>query len=68
SIAGQPPDFSKLDGSCSFADRCLLRTAQCSEEPPLTDVAAGHKCACWRAAEVRSLEFGQGLTELVVGV
>lgn len=66
SIAGQPPDFAKLDGSCSFADRCLLRVAKCSEEPPLTEVAEAHACACWRGAEVRQLAFGQNLTNLVL--
>ncbi|MBS1700396.1 MAG: ABC transporter ATP-binding protein [Armatimonadetes bacterium] len=65
SIGGQPPDFSKLTGECSFAPRCPLRIDQCATEPPLEFNENGVGCACWRAKEVANLPFGKSLAELV---
>lgn len=65
SIGGQPPDFSKLTGECSFAPRCPLRIDQCASEPPLEFSENGVGCACWRAKEVANLPFGKSLAELV---
>jgi oligopeptide/dipeptide ABC transporter ATP-binding protein len=52
-IEGLVPDLRKLPPGCRFADRCALRVERCSrEEPPLTEVDAGRKSACFRADEV----------------
>lgn len=64
SIGGQPPDFAKLTGECSFAPRCALRIDKCSVEPDLTFSPNGVGCACWRSEEVYNLPFGKGITEL----
>jgi oligopeptide/dipeptide ABC transporter ATP-binding protein len=51
-IEGQPPDLTRLPPGCAFAPRCAYRVERCSETPPLQDVAAGHRSACWQAAEL----------------
>jgi len=63
SIAGSPPDFAQLRGECAFADRCVLRQAQCDVEPNL--IGEGHKVACFRSKEVQALPVGQSLDSLV---
>ena len=65
SIGGQPPDFAKLTGECSFAPRCPLRIEPCAVEPELLFDKNGTGCACWRSQEVYSLPFGRSITELV---
>ena len=64
SIGGQPPDFAKLTGECSFAPRCALRMDQCAVEPDLTFSSNGVGCACWRSEEVHRLPFGKSINEL----
>ena len=68
SITGMPPDFAKLTGECSFAPRCALRINQCSVEPELLLEPTGTHCACWRRDEVRELQFGKSITELVQAI
>ncbi len=65
SIIGQPPDFAKLTGECSFAPRCPLKIDQCTTEPGLTLASDGTKCACWRSEEVKKLEFGKSISQLI---
>jgi oligopeptide/dipeptide ABC transporter ATP-binding protein len=65
SISGQPPDFAKLTGECSFAPRCPLKVDKCSTEPGLEPASDGTQCACWRSEEVKNLEFGKSITELL---
>ena len=65
SISGQPPDFAKLTSECSFAPRCPLKIDRCATEPELVPSNDGTQCACWRAEEVKKLEFGRSITELV---
>lgn len=65
SISGQPPDFAKLTGECSFAPRCPLRFDKCATEPDLLPASDGTSCACWRSEEVKKLPFGKSITELV---
>ncbi|PJE38692.1 dipeptide ABC transporter ATP-binding protein DppD [Pseudooceanicola lipolyticus] len=44
-----PPPWAALSG-CRFASRCPLATDQCrTEDPPMTEISAGHAVACWRA-------------------
>ena len=65
SIIGQPPDFAKLTGECSFAPRCPLKIDQCTTEPGLTLASDGTQCACWRSEEVKKLEFGKSISQLI---
>jgi oligopeptide/dipeptide ABC transporter ATP-binding protein len=66
SIMGSPPDFAKLDQSCSFKPRCPLAHAACEVNPSLQVVRESHSCACYRASQVEALPFGNSLTELQV--
>jgi oligopeptide/dipeptide ABC transporter ATP-binding protein len=51
-IKGQPPDFTTLGKECAFRPRCPYAIEKCAEEPPLIQLGADHKSACWRAEEV----------------
>jgi peptide/nickel transport system ATP-binding protein len=49
-IEGQVPNPLRRPPGCQFADRCPFAIAKCrAEEPPLLEVGAGHRSACWRA-------------------
>ncbi len=46
-IPGDPPDPLALPKGCRFANRCPAAQPQCEDsQPPLTEVAPGHKVAC----------------------
>ena len=52
-VEGQPPDLTRLDGSCSFRPRCRYAQEQCAQSfPELTDVGEGHRAACFRSQEI----------------
>jgi oligopeptide/dipeptide ABC transporter ATP-binding protein len=54
SIAGSPPDPVDLPKGCHFHPRCPLRIDECIQrDVPLLDVAAGHRAACIRHAQVQ---------------
>jgi oligopeptide/dipeptide ABC transporter ATP-binding protein len=47
-IEGMVPDLLHLPTGCSFYDRCPKRMDHCkTSEPPLLEVAPGHKVACY---------------------
>ncbi len=49
-IEGQVPHPGAEIRGCRFADRCVFASARCREaEPPLEEVATGHRVACWHA-------------------
>jgi oligopeptide/dipeptide ABC transporter ATP-binding protein len=51
SIAGMPPDLSKVIVACRFAPRCAYATDQCRlEDPPLTG-NEHHKFACFHPVD-----------------
>ncbi len=51
-IAGAPPDLSKLPAGCAFAARCEHAADLCrGERPAETEVGAGHSVRCWRVDE-----------------
>jgi peptide/nickel transport system ATP-binding protein len=53
SIEGYPPDLVNPPVGCRFAPRCPFAQERCfAEEPPLIEVAPGHKAACHRWQEV----------------
>ena len=46
-IPGDPPDPLALPKGCRFANRCPVAQDRCkTEQPPLNEVAPGHKVAC----------------------
>jgi oligopeptide/dipeptide ABC transporter ATP-binding protein len=48
SIPGVVPSLSALPIGCKFCDRCSHTTKRCLlEEPPVVEVAPGHRCRCW---------------------
>ncbi|QHI98328.1 ATP-binding cassette domain-containing protein [Xylophilus rhododendri] len=48
-IAGSPPDLSKLPPGCAFAERCAWAEAACRAiQPPETALGAGHSARCIR--------------------
>ncbi len=47
-IPGSPPSLLNPPTGCRFRDRCPLADAQCEEEPPFVEIAAGHSVACWK--------------------
>ena len=52
-VEGQPPDLTRLDGSCSFRPRCRYAVEQCAQSfPSLESVGEGHRAACFRSREI----------------
>lgn len=48
SIDGMPPVLREIPMYCPFAPRCRFAVERCQHEnPPLLDVAPGHRVACW---------------------
>jgi oligopeptide transport system ATP-binding protein len=48
SIEGSPPVLFQKPSSCPFAPRCKWVVEKCwKENPPLEEVAPGHRAACW---------------------
>jgi oligopeptide transport system ATP-binding protein len=52
-IRGLPPDLIDLPDMCPFLPRCDFAREKCEQQnPPLLDVHAAHKSACWFWEEV----------------
>jgi peptide/nickel transport system ATP-binding protein len=49
SIEGTVPDLRNPPPGCRFAPRCPFAVARCAEQPPVAELTAGHRAACWRA-------------------
>ncbi len=48
-IEGSPPDLTQLISGCAFCSRCTNPMKICAlEDPPLKEVGAEHKIACWQ--------------------
>lgn len=48
SLPGQPPSPMEPLAGCPFAPRCERAQDHCRvEEPPLMEIAVGHRVACW---------------------
>jgi len=51
-LEGAPPNLAAPPPGCRFHPRCPLVMDVCRKEhPPLVDVAAGHRVACWAATQ-----------------
>jgi len=56
-LEGEPPDLLKPPTGCRFHPRCPFATEKCVvDEPPLEEISAGHRVACWNYEEVPELE------------
>jgi peptide/nickel transport system ATP-binding protein len=52
-LEGRPPNLAEPPPGCRFNPRCPLAIDKCrTEVPPLIEVAAGHRTACWRWQDV----------------
>lgn len=52
-IAGAPPDLSRLPPGCAFAERCAFAADGCrAVEPPEEAIGAGHSVRCVRVHEL----------------
>jgi len=60
-IEGQPPDLTRLDQGCSFRPRCRFAVEACAAATPRLEPAGapGQVAACFRSAELASLEAGR---------
>ncbi len=48
-IAGSPPDLSRLPPGCAFAERCRWAEDACrTQQPPAVELAPGHRARCLR--------------------
>jgi peptide/nickel transport system ATP-binding protein len=45
-IAGSVPAPLERPRGCAFQNRCPFATKECQEQPPLIEIASGHKVAC----------------------
>jgi peptide/nickel transport system ATP-binding protein len=55
-LVGETPDAAHVPTGCRFHPRCPYAFDRCRvEEPPLFDVGAGHRAACWLAEGGRDL-------------
>ena len=53
-LEGRPPNLSAPPEGCRFHTRCPLAIDKCREEaPPLEQVGADHRSACWRWSDVQ---------------
>jgi oligopeptide/dipeptide ABC transporter ATP-binding protein len=48
-IPGVVPSAADMPAGCRFASRCPFAAAVCAEAPPLTEIGAGRRVACWQA-------------------
>jgi oligopeptide/dipeptide ABC transporter ATP-binding protein len=46
-IPGQVPSPADWPVGCRFHPRCARRFGPCQEEPPVVELAAGHRMRCW---------------------
>jgi len=46
-IRGLPPSLLNPPAGCRFRPRCPYAEARCAEEPPMVQVGADHRVACW---------------------
>ena len=52
-VEGQPPDLTMLDDGCAFRPRCRFATPECASSfPDLTEIAPGHRVACFHKERV----------------
>lgn len=66
-IAGAPPDLSKLPPGCAFAERCQYAQASCHQHAPAMEhLGAGHSVRCSRQPELPVLQPSSAAASLAV--
>jgi peptide/nickel transport system ATP-binding protein len=54
-LEGSPPNLAAPPPGCRFHPRCSLAQDVCrTEHPPMVDIAAGHRVACWVTAPAQA--------------
>jgi len=67
SIEGQVPGPLRRPRGCHFAERCPFADAHCrAAEPPLRELGAAHRSACWKAPLDPRALLPSALSELAV--
>lgn len=52
-LEGEPPNLLDPPSGCRFHPRCPFASDRCAaEEPPMEDIAEGHRLACWNHEQV----------------
>ena len=52
-LVGEPPNLLDPPPGCRFHPRCPFATEVCrTEDPPFTELASGHRVACWNWQQV----------------
>jgi peptide/nickel transport system ATP-binding protein len=58
-LEGEPPNLLNPPTGCRFHPRCPFATDKCSaEEPPIEEIAPGHRVACWHHEQVPDIKAG----------
>ena len=61
SIEGLPPDLISPPKGCAFHPRCPFRIERCfSDDPPIEQVDANQRAACWVTMKRANAEMGAG--------
>lgn len=55
SIPGRPPDLTKAQPGCVFADRCPFATEECETTPPMATMSDGHLARCHYTEDAEEL-------------
>jgi len=51
-VAAEPDEFAPVMTGCPFYARCMLASEPCRiAAPPLRELDAGHRVACWHAVQ-----------------
>jgi peptide/nickel transport system ATP-binding protein len=56
-LEGEPPNLLNPPTGCRFHPRCPFATEKCAaEEPPIEEIAPGHRVACWNYEQVPEIQ------------
>jgi peptide/nickel transport system ATP-binding protein len=55
-IRGSVPPLGGFPSGCRFRGRCEFELDACSDDPPITRQAEGHRFKCWNPAKQGALD------------